>query len=185
MIAPEAWVPLAEVARPHGVRGEVRLKLFNRESDVLLSVDEVLVRLPEGGGEHEVSVDGARRADAAILLKLHSVDDRDRAEEIRGALICARRRDFPELDPGEFYACDVEGAAVFLGADRIGEVVELLSYPAAEALLVRGDDGDREVPLVSAYVASVDVGARRVELASLEGIEPFRSKRTPPAATEG
>src|SRR5678815_1334731 len=39
------WVALAEVARPHGVRGEVRLNLFNAESDLLLDVDEADVKL--------------------------------------------------------------------------------------------------------------------------------------------
>src|SRR6476661_894589 len=111
MIEPDAWVPLAEVARPHGVRGELRLKLFNKDSDLLLNLEEVLVRLKEGG-EHEVTVDKARRADIAILMKLHSVDDRDRADELRGALICARRRDFPALEEGEFYTCDIVGARV-------------------------------------------------------------------------
>ena len=38
MIEPDAWVPLAEVARPHGVRGELRLKLFNKDSDLLLKL---------------------------------------------------------------------------------------------------------------------------------------------------
>lgn len=77
MTEAERWIPLAEIARPHGVRGEVRLRLFNKDSDTLLDQDEVLVRLPDGA-EHEVSVDTARRADDAILMKLHSVDDRDR-----------------------------------------------------------------------------------------------------------
>src|SRR5262249_47360760 len=81
-------------AGAHGVRGELRLRLFNKSSDILLEQDEVLVRLKDGE-EHEVSVDGARRADEAILIKLHSVDDRDHAEDLRGALICVRRRDFP------------------------------------------------------------------------------------------
>src|SRR5262249_28665976 len=105
MMSSEAWVPLAEVARPHGVRGEVRLKVFNRDSDVLLELDEILVRM-KGGEEHEVSVERSRRADQAILMKLFSVDDRDRADELRGALVCARRRDFPPTGDGEFYACD-------------------------------------------------------------------------------
>ena len=76
---PETWVPLAEVARPHGVKGELRLRLFNATSDVLLDQEEVLVRLADGE-ENEVSVERARRADDAILMKLYSVDDRDRAE---------------------------------------------------------------------------------------------------------
>src|SRR3954447_20080679 len=128
MVDPDAWVPLAEVARPHGVRGELRLRLFNKSSDTLLAQEEVLVRLADGE-EHEVSVERARRADDAILMKLHSVDDRDRAEDLRGALICVRRRDFDDAEPGEFYAVDVVGAEVRLAGTRIGTVAEIVTYP--------------------------------------------------------
>jgi 16S rRNA processing protein RimM len=172
----DAWVPLAEVARPHGVRGELRLKLYNQDSDILLEQEEVLVRLKKGG-EHEVTVDKARRADDAILMKLHSVDDRDRADELRGALICVRRESFPPLEEGEFYVCDVEGANVMMRAgealERLGVVRELRSYPSVEVLVVSAADGgkDWEVPLVEAFVESVDVPGRQVIVASLDGLD--------------
>jgi 16S rRNA processing protein RimM len=166
------WVPLAEVARPHGVRGEVRLKVYNRDSDLLLELDEVLVRLPEGE-EHEVSVDRARRADDAILMKLHSVDDRDRAEELRGALICARRADFPPLEEGEFYACDVVGARAVLEDGReIGEISDLRSYPSVDVLVVKANDGgkDWEIPLVESFIVEVDAPST-VVIRTLDGLE--------------
>lgn len=202
MLRPDAWVPLAEIARAHGVRGEVRLRLFNKDSDVLLDQDEVLVRLPDGE-EHEVSVDGARRADQAILMKLHSVDDRERADELRGTLVCVRREAFPALDDGEFYTCDALGAEVFLlegasgtsaddaaiaTAPRLGHVRDLMSYPSVDVLVVRAEDGgpDWEIPLVEAYVARVDVAASRFILRSIEGIERLvpRSKATAEAASD-
>jgi len=166
------WVPLAEIARPHGVHGEVRLRVFNTQSDTLLAQDEVLVRLSDGD-EHEVSVESARRAGDAILMKLFSVDDRDRAAELRGAQICVRRANFPEPDAGEFYAVDVIGAEVRLQDARIGEITEILTYPAAQTILVRADDGETcwEVPLTDAYVANVDVSGRVVTLATLEDVE--------------
>jgi 16S rRNA processing protein RimM len=176
MIPPETWVPLAEVARPHGVRGELRLKLFNRDSELLLSQDEVLVRTKDGE-EHEVSVDAARRADDAILMKLYSVDDRDKAGELRGALVCVRRREFPPPEPGEFYACDVLGARVTVregeGHKEIGTARELRSYPSVDVLVVRADDGgkDWEIPLLSAFIERVDVEAGRVSLVTLDGID--------------
>jgi 16S rRNA processing protein RimM len=179
---PDAWVPLAEVARPHGVRGELRLRLFNKSSDTLLDQDEVLVRLPDGE-EHEVSVDKARRADDAILMKLYSIDDRDRAEELRGALVCVRRKDFPAAEPGEFYAIDVVGSEVFLAGTRIGEVAEIVTYPSVQTMLVRADDaqGDWEIPLVEAYIGNVDAAARRVELVSLDDVErqPLKKPKVP------
>ena len=169
---PDTWVPLAEIARPHGVKGELRLRLFNKSSDTLLGQEEVLVRMADGV-EHEVSVERARRADDAILMKLFSVDDRNRAEELRGALVCVRRRDFEDAEPGEFYAIDVVGADVKLAGERIGAVAEIVTYPSVEVLLVHADDGkgDWEVPLTEMYIARVDVEGRLVELVSLDDIE--------------
>jgi 16S rRNA processing protein RimM len=164
------YVALAEVARPHGVRGELRLQLFNAESDLLLDVDEVLVRLKDGK-EHEVSVDGARRADKTILLKLHSVDDRDRADELRGAMICIPRDQFPPLEDGEFYACDVEGAEARLQNARIGVVERMVEYPTMFALAVKKDDGATiEVPLNEAYIEAIDTDARVVTLKTIEDL---------------
>jgi 16S rRNA processing protein RimM len=167
-------VPLAEVMRPHGVRGEVRLRPFNRDSDLLLDVEEVLVRFREGD-EQEVSVDGARRANDAILMKLHSVDDRDRAEELRGAFLCVRRESFPPAGEGEFYACDLEGARVVVEGDgaELGRVSELRTYPSVDVLVVTAADGGKpwEVPLVEAFVRSVDTAAGLVTLATVEGLE--------------
>jgi 16S rRNA processing protein RimM len=176
VLSPDRWVPLAEIARPHGVKGEVRLRLFNAESDLLLEAEEVLLRTKDGA-EHEVSVDGARRADDAILMKLHSVDDRDRAAELRGALVCLKRGSFPAPEQGEFYACDVLGAEVLVkkgeGYEALGTVREYQSYPTTDVLVVRPSDGgkDWEVPLVDKYVEEVDVERGRVLLLTLDGLE--------------
>ena len=187
----EAWVPLAEIARPHGVRGEVRLRLFNKTSDTLLDQEEVLVRLPDGE-EHEVSVESARRADDAILMKLYSVDDRDRADDLRGAFVCVRRKDFPPAEEGEFYAVDVIGADVRLGSpdgERVGEVIEIVTYPTTEAMLVKTNEpaGDWEIPLTDTYVAKVDTEARIVTITTLDELEripPKKPKKKKPKPTE-
>jgi 16S rRNA processing protein RimM len=123
-----------------------------------------------------VSIDAARRADEAILMKLHSIDDRDRAAELRGAVVCARRAEFPPLDAGEFYACDVVGAKVRVadrGGEEIGAVLELRSYPSVDVLVIGPSDGSApwEVPLVGAFIEQVDVEAGVVLCKTIEGIE--------------
>ncbi len=97
----------------------------------------MLVRLKDGE-EHEVSVDRARRADDAILMKLFSIDDRDRADELRGAFVCVKRSQFPPLEDGEFYVCDVVGADVLLPeGEPLGVVRELTSYPSVDVLVIQ------------------------------------------------
>jgi 16S rRNA processing protein RimM len=191
MLGPDAWVPLAEVARPHGVQGELRLRLFNGDSDLLLDVAEVLVRpaAPQSDGRQAspVRVESSRRANDAILLKLYDVDDRDAAARLRGALVCARRGEFPPLGDGEFYACDVEGARVVLDGTspaspergqasnyrELGRVLELRQYPTVDTLLVEASDGGGpwEVPLVDTVVQSMNLVEGVVVLFTLDGVE--------------
>jgi 16S rRNA processing protein RimM len=165
------WVPVAEVARPHGVRGELRLKLYNLGSDLLRRRSEVMLRLKDGS-ERAASIAAARPANKALLVELRGIDDRDGADALRGAVICVSRADFPPALPGEFYACDLEGArAVLPNGDEVGRVRGLRSYPTCDALEIeRGSAGILEVPLVDSYVDEVDVEAGLIRLRTLEGL---------------
>ena len=125
-----------------------------------------------------MDVELARPANDAILMKFSSVDDRDRAATLRGALVCARRGSFPPLGDGEFYACDVEGAHVVVATSpeavrEIGRVRALHSGPGADILVVDALDGGPpwEVPLVGQVVQSIDVSAGIVTLLTMEGVE--------------
>ena len=165
------FVPVAEVARPHGVKGELRLRLFNEGSAVLGPRSAVRLRFPDGS-ERESVLLTAREVPKALLVTLPDVADRDAAEAMRGAMVCVDRERFPPLDEGEFYACDVEGAeAVLAGGERVGVVRELRSYPTCDVLVIERDAGSSlEVPLVEAYVSAVEPEARRVVLATVEGL---------------
>ncbi|MGZ3451799.1 MAG: ribosome maturation factor RimM [Polyangiales bacterium] len=174
--ADDDWVPLAVVGRPHGVKGEVRAHAFNKDSALLLDLDEVLVRFVEGdrkGEAQEVTIDGARTGNDAILVKLADVDDRNAADELRGAQLCVKRRDFPPLEEGEFYACDIIGAKAFDEAgNELGTVRNFTSYPSVDILLVETPKGRFEVPLIDPYVERVEPENGRVVLRTLEGLDP-------------
>lgn len=156
-------VPLAEVARPHGVRGELRLKVYNRNSDLLLSVAEVILQ-HQDGEQNLVKLLHAQRANDAFLVRIEGCDDRDHAEELRGAQILVPRDLFPPPDEGEFYVCDLIGARVVAPDGEVGLVEGLLSYPTCDALLIRTPEGRLELPLVDGVVDEVNVAAGLVRV---------------------
>ena len=159
------WVALAEIARPHGVRGEVRVKMYNSDSELLPTLPAVLVRKADGA-EQNIRLQSVRGADAGyVLAKLEGVDDRDAAETLRGAQLCVRRDVFPPLDEGEFYVCDVVGARLYGPDGELGIVEDLASYPTADVLVGRLSGGTRcEIPLIDDYIEEIDVTARQVRL---------------------
>ena len=159
------WVALAEVARPHGVRGELRLRVYNSDSRLLPSQRKVLVRTA-AGLESVMEFESVRGADSGYLLaKFRDVDDRDRADQLRGAILSVKREAFPALDEGEFYVCDVVGAKLVATTGEIGVVEDLVSYPTADALVVRlyaRPDQHLELPLVEDFIERVELADSRI-----------------------
>ena len=166
------YVALAEIARPHGVQGELRLKVYNTDSDLLLHRPAMRLRFADGT-EREVKLERARASNAALLVKIAGVTSRDAAEELRGALVLVPRDEFPPLEEGEFYACDIEGAeASLVTGEVVGKVRGIQSYPTCTVLVIERGEGAAvmEVPLVDGYVASVDIEQHRVVLRTVEGL---------------
>lgn len=169
--SPARFVPLAEVARPHGIAGELRLKVYNADSDLLERRPPLRLRFPDGT-ERDGALRTVRAANKALLVTLDGVGDRNAAEAMRGVVLCVARDLFPPLEEGEFYACDVEGArAVLSTGEEIGRVAELRSYPTCDVLVVeRAGATSLEVPLVESYIASVDAEQGVVTLRTIDGL---------------
>lgn len=172
MSAPDRPVEIAQIVRAHGVTGELRVRLFNSDSDVLFDLESVRLRLPDGA-VREADIASARpAADGFVLLRIEGVSDRNQAEALRGAVLVVSRSDLPPVEEGEFYVCDILGADVFLvDGTRLGTVSDYRSYPSTDVLVVQGDRRRWEVPLVDDFVASVDPANRRIELHSVDGLE--------------
>lgn len=151
-------IALAEIARPHGVRGELRLKLYNRDSELLLHLDQVVLEHADKARDL-VDIVEARKANDAILMRLEGCDDRDQAEGLRGARLLVPRDLFPPVEEGEFYVCDVVGARVVAPDGEVGVVDDILSYPTCDALRVKTAEGYLELPLVDGVVDEVDTQA--------------------------
>jgi 16S rRNA processing protein RimM len=170
--ADDSFVEIGKVVRPHGVQGELRVMLFNADSEVLLEVDKIRARLPDGVAQ-DMTIESARAAAAGIvLMRLKGVQGRNAAEALRGTVFSVPRSSLPPAEDGEFYICDVLGASVSLvDGTEIGKVVDHRAYPTTEVIVVQAEDKRYEVPLVGDFVASVDVQAKRVVLHSIDGLE--------------
>ncbi len=160
------YIAVAEVARPHGVAGELRLNVYNADSDLLLGKPQLRLRLADGTLRAD-RLKSVRRVPGGLLVRLESVADRDAAERVRKAVVEVPRSVLGEAPEGEYFHCDLEGCDVeFEGT--IGRVQRVLSYPTCDALLVEKPDGTKvEVPITDAFVASVDLAAQRIRLSNL------------------
>lgn len=166
----DRWVAVAEIARPHGVRGELRLRVYSGDPALLSRRPPIRIRDAEGK-VRDGHLSAVRPVDKALLVTLEGVADRNAAEELRGSEILVERDQFEPLEEGEFYACDIEGArAELVSGETVGTVTGLGSYPTCDVLLVDQDGKRIEVPILPQFVESVDTEKRLVRLVTLEGL---------------
>ncbi|MBA2771573.1 MAG: 16S rRNA processing protein RimM [Sphingomonas sp.] len=136
-------IALAAVAGAHGVRGEVRLKLFTDSAASLARQEHVFV----GGIDRELET--VRDGSSGAIARFSGVSDRSAAEALRGSLVEVERSALPPLEDGEFYHADLVGILCF-GRDgaEVGSVVGVENFGAGDLLEVEAADGRRSlIPL--------------------------------------
>jgi 16S rRNA processing protein RimM len=132
----ERRIALAAVAGAHGVKGELRLKLFSEGVDSLSRHENLFV----GGVERRLL--SIRDAGKGAVARFEGISDRSAAEALRGSLVEVDRSALPPLDEGEYYHADLIGLAAFdrYGA-RVGIVTAVENYGAGDLLEIDREDG--------------------------------------------
>jgi 16S rRNA processing protein RimM len=171
-----SWIELGVVARPHGVTGELRVHLFNSESTLLRELSEVFL-IGEAGEEPAlVDIVATRQGSKALLMRLAGVGSLEDADALRGYKLCVPREALPDLEDGEYYHADLIGLEAFDGTESIGQVVEVVDYPAAECLKIQRPGGFLEVPMLPRWLDRVDIARGKVHLKDLDDI-PLQKRR--------
>lgn len=162
-------VAVGRVLRPHGVRGEVVVEVLSDVPDRLAPGSRLTASWP-GKPSREIRVEVHRPHKSGALLLFEGVGDRDRAEELRDALLEIDRSRVPEAPEGTYYWYQLLGCRCSVDGEELGEVTDLLEDGGGLLLVV--SDGERQVPIpfVQSFLKEVDVERGRIELDLPEGL---------------
>jgi 16S rRNA processing protein RimM len=103
--------------------------------------------------------------DEQPVVRVRGCDSREAVERLHGTVLRVALADAPALEPGEYWAHELEGCAVTDGERTVGTVREMRELPSVEVLEVIREDGEELlVPMVADAVRSIDLAARRVDV---------------------
>jgi len=160
---------IAELGRPHGLRGQIGARLFGLTPDELLAIPQILLRRLDGA-ESVVHVRSARVQGGAVILAIDELVDRTDAENARGAALVAEREHLPDPEHGEWYLVDLVGCEVVTEEGRsLGRLEEVMHFPANDVYVVRGEQ-EILLPATDEVIRNVDVKSKRVTIRLLPGL---------------
>jgi 16S rRNA processing protein RimM len=149
----ERKIALAAVAGAHGVKGELRLKLFSDSFESLARHQKLYV----GGAERRLLA--IRDSGKAAVARFDGISDRSAAEALRGSLVEIDRSALPPLEEGEYYHADLIGLdAVDRNGKVIGTVAAVENYGAGDLLEVELGTGTTALIPFRPGIADLEAG---------------------------
>lgn len=169
------YLLLGEILRPHGVRGEVRVRLLTDYPERIGKLDTVY--LGESADDRKPTpykVQSFRMNTPYGLLKLREIPDRDAAERLRQLFVMIDIANAVPLEEGEFYLYQLIGMSVVLeGGAPLGTLVEVLETGANDVYIVDSPEhGEVLIPVIDETILSTDVSAGIMTVRLPEGLLP-------------
>ncbi len=156
------YLLLGEVLRPHGVRGELRVRLLTDYPERIKSLGEVFVGVSPESQVTAYRVEQMRFNQGYGLFKLHGVDDRDAADQFRTLFIMVDIEHAVPLGDDEVYLYELIGLHVKTTDGRLlGELVDVLETGANDVYIVQGSlYGEVLIPVTDETILETDLEQR-------------------------
>lgn len=150
------FVILGTVARPHGIRGELKVRSYmetpgdlSRYRQLYLSADKGMTRVPYTNIQ-------TKNNGNTVILKLQECTTREQAEQLAGMEIWVASSELPSVGKDEFYLYTLEGKQACLETGQnLGKITAIMSGNAQDLLVIRDTEREYLVPVVREFIVAI------------------------------
>jgi len=166
------------VLKTQGRRGEVAVEVHSDVPDRFYQGMKLLA-LDEVGGRRELQIEELWPHRGHLVLKFAGVDSISDAETLAVCELQVPVSERATLEPGWNYVSDLIGCVVFSGDREVG-TIQNVQFGAGEAplLIVTAPPKEYEIPYAEAYLKSVDLKNRRIQMLLPDGLLEVNSPLT-------
>ena len=164
-------VLIGKVAKPHGIRGEVKVYTFSELPDNLQLYKSLVLQKPGESETRKYSLVKSRPQGKLAIVQLQGVDTRDEAEALQGSEIWLDKSEIPGLEPGEYYWHQFVGLqAVTDTGTALGKISGLFTTKAHDVMVIAGAEREYMIPVKDEIIKQVDTKAGKVIIAPPAGL---------------
>jgi 16S rRNA processing protein RimM len=152
----ESYVLLGTITRPHGIRGELKVRSYTERPENLGRYRHLYLSAGEERPKTAVTNEQSRVCGSSVIVRLKECTDRHRAEELVGMHIWVSVNDLPPAAEGEFYLHTLKGKrALTKEGQDLGHVAALMTGPTQDLLVIRNGSEEILVPAVRTFITTI------------------------------
>ena len=149
----EQFVLVGTVAKPHGLRGELRLNSFSADGETTIIHGKFVLVDSQGHLSEPFTVEKDRHQGKTRIVKLAGVDSRESAAELFGRGVLVAKADLPELAENEYYWYQFIGLEVTTDDGiPVGRVHTIFNNGAHDIMVVRRQQQEILIPIIAGVI---------------------------------
>lgn len=166
---PHDPVVYARIARPVGIKGDIKVILESAVADRLYQSDNIIVSI--GGSFRSFQIESCLPSGKWFRIHLKDIDSPESAGLLAGCEIVGDAGKKPKLDDGEYYVDEIIGCFAFSDDDTdLGIVREVMHQGWHDIWVIDGQFGEILIPAVEQFILSVDLNHKRIIIKRIEGL---------------
>jgi 16S rRNA processing protein RimM len=177
MTSEPRFLVIGQVARPHGIRGELRLKMLTHYPERLAHMEQVALSRYSQPHDNQVTfyaVENARLHNDQGILKIAGLDDRTAAESLRDQYVLVSLADAVPLEKDEYYHYQLIGLEMVTEEGQsLCQVTDLLETGANDVYILASPQyGELLIPAIEEVVQEINLETKRITVRLLPGLLP-------------
>jgi 16S rRNA processing protein RimM len=169
------YLLIGEILRPHGVKGELRVRVLTDYPERLTQLKTVYTSTnPDDEHPQPRKVKHVRMHQDYALMTLQDVSSRNEAEFFRGLFVMVDLADAVPLEEDELYLFQLIGMEVETeSGKKLGVISDVLETGANDVYIVDSPEyGQILIPVTDETLIETDTDANRVVMRLPEGLLP-------------
>ncbi len=159
-------IKIGEIVGAVGLKGEFKVHDLGEDMSRYQRFEYIYA------GKEKYPLVKSRIQKNVVVLLVEGVDDRDKAEKMRGKEVFIDPEQLPKLPEGTYYIRDLLGFDVVSEeGEKIGILTDILKSSAQPVYVVKKPDGKEcYIPGVDAFIRRTDLEERAITVKVIEGL---------------
>lgn len=161
------YIKVGVIATTKGLKGEIKIKsLTNMQDDRFKPGNKIYIC--ENNQYIELTIKSHTIYKNQDVLIFKGYEDINKIEKYKGYDLFVPIDQEVFLQENEFFIEELIGLKVYQGKNLKGEVVDIVTYPQGDYLVIQTETGDKLVPFRDEFIESQD--EEKISVVEMEGL---------------